>query len=149
MTDIQYPSEADASHVNVPMYHHNLVEVVKSAFADPSAAKFHWKGFTQHWKPSEDEEIQHVYSEAYTVDFYHEMEAEITPPPGCTLETTVAAIGVYSDQTKLTNFGDAVLWPAYISFLNLTKYIVSKPSSFSVHHIAYFPSVRVRSWIYV
>ena len=48
MMDIQYPSEVDASHVNIPMYHHNLMEVVKSAFVDPSAAEFNWKGFTQH-----------------------------------------------------------------------------------------------------
>lgn len=59
------------------------------------------------------------------------------------LEYVIAAQIVYSDQTRLANFGGASLWPAYDFFGNQTKYERGKPSSFSAHHFAYFPTVSV------
>lgn len=56
-------------------------------------------------------------------------------------ETVIAAILLYSDSTRLTQFGNASLWPAYGWFGNWTKYDRGKPSSFATHHLAYIPSV--------
>ena len=57
------------------------------------------------------------------------------------LEYAIAPILVYSDSTKLTNFGPASLWPIYVWFLNMCKYMRAQPSSFAAHHLAYIPSV--------
>lgn len=56
-------------------------------------------------------------------------------------ETVVAAILLYSDSTRLAQFGNSSLWPAYGWFGNWTKYDRGKPSSFATHHLAYIPSV--------
>ena len=83
-----------------------------------------------------------VYGEAYTLDWYQQLEDTIIPDPECTLEHVVAPIMVYSDGTKLTNFGFASLWPAYIWFASMLKYTLAKPNGMTAHHIAYFPSVH-------
>ena len=62
-------------------------------------------------------------------------------PPGCTLETVVAAIMLWSDSTHLANFGNAALWPIYMFIGNLSKYTRAKATSFSAHHLAYIPKV--------
>lgn len=51
------------------------------------------------------------------------MEDQITPEPGCLLEMVVAPMMVYSDSTCLANFRTAALWPAYIGFGLISKYV--------------------------
>ena len=72
---------------------------------------------------------------------YHKLKDSITPVPGCDLEQTVAAIIIYSDGTKLTNFGFASLWPAYVWITGISKYILVKSEAHMAHHLAYFPLV--------
>ncbi|KNZ74465.1 hypothetical protein J132_06844, partial [Termitomyces sp. J132] len=74
-----------------------------------------------------------VYGEVYTSDEFLELEKMITP-------VEVLPLMFYSDSTHLTNFGTASLWPLYMWFGNISKYIHSKVSSFSAHHLAYLPS---------
>ena len=114
---------------------------MKSAAQASSAKFFHWKGFKQFWKPSETEQAERVHSKVYTSDAYLELEDDITVDPNCTLETTVLPLMIYSDSTHLANFGTAALWPIYIWFGCLSKYIHAKVTSFSAHHLAYLPSV--------
>ena len=57
------------------------------------------------------------------------------------MEYAVAGIMLYSDATKLANFGSQSLWPIYLYIGNLSKYIRGKPSSFAAQHLAYIPSV--------
>ncbi|KAJ3963332.1 hypothetical protein EV361DRAFT_222660 [Lentinula raphanica] len=47
----------------------------------------------------------------------------------------------WSDSTHLTSFGNASLWPIYMMFGNLSKYIRSRPNSGACQHIAYIPSL--------
>ena len=47
----------------------------------------------------------------------------------------------WSDSTHLANFGTAKVWPLYLYFGNLSKYIHGKPNSNACHHVAYIPSV--------
>ncbi|KAJ7185362.1 hypothetical protein C8R46DRAFT_377085 [Mycena filopes] len=47
----------------------------------------------------------------------------------------------WSDSTHLANFGNAKLWPIYMLFGNLSKYIRAKPNSGAEHHVAYIPSL--------
>ncbi|EED83844.1 predicted protein [Postia placenta Mad-698-R] len=55
-------------------------------------------------------------------------------------EIAIAPLMPYSDSTHLTNCGSASLWPIYLYFGSLSKYVGSKPTSFSAHHLAYLPT---------
>lgn len=48
---------------------------------------------------------------------------------------------LWSDETHLTSFGSAGLWPIYLYLGNLSKYIRGMPTQFAAHHLAYIPSV--------
>lgn len=144
LTREKFNSEGDAPTININVHHRNLMEIVKSGAQASSANSFHWKGFKQFWKPSETEQGERVYGEVYTSDAFLELEDNITIDPNCTLETTVLPLMIYSDSTHLANFGTAALWPVYIWFGNLSKYLRAKVTSFSAHHLAYLPSVSDR-----
>ena len=141
LTREKFDSEGDAPTININVHHRNLMEIVKSGAQASSANLFHWKGFKQFWKPSETEQAERVYGEVYTSDAFLELEDNITIDPNCTLEMTVLPLMIYSDSTHLANFGTAALWPVYIWFGNLSKYLRAKVTSFSAHHLAYLPSV--------
>ncbi|KAG6913513.1 hypothetical protein DXG01_006243, partial [Tephrocybe rancida] len=136
-----YQSEKDAPTLKVDFYHRDLVEAFTSGVRDFAAKNFHWRGFRQYWKPSESEPEQRVYGEAYTSDALLDLEESITPVEGCTLETAVVPLMLYSDSTHLANFGTASLWPLYWWFGGLSKYIRCKAGCFSAHHLAYLPSL--------
>jgi hypothetical protein len=63
--------------------------------------------------------------------------------PECTLEKVVLGLMFWSDSTHLANFGTAKVWPIYLQFANLSKYIRCKPTSGASHHVAYIPSVSI------
>ena len=93
---------------------------------------------------------QRVYGELYNSDAFikehHRVQNCSRPPPddpGCRLEKVIAALMFWSDSTHLTNFGTAKLWPIYLFFGNLSKYIRSRPSSGACNHLAYIPSVCI------
>lgn len=90
---------------------------------------------------------ERLYGEVYMGDAmnreHEEIRRNLPKTPGKpNPETVVAAILLYSDSTRLAQFGNASLWPAYCWFANWTKYDRGKPSSFAAHHLAYIPSVR-------
>ncbi|KAK0186022.1 hypothetical protein F5146DRAFT_936776 [Armillaria mellea] len=120
------------------VWHCLLLDIIRSAFQDASSLHFHLKGFKEHWLQP-DGCMECVYGEAYTSDVFLEMEDQITLEPGCSLETVVAPMMVYSNSTCLANFGTAVLWPAYVGFGLISKYARAIPSFFQSHHLAYFP----------
>ena len=127
-----------------------LLNVIKAAFQDPLSRHFHFTPFSlMHRSPITNEE-QRVYSELYNSDEFideHKWVQNRSPPPpddpGCKLEKVIAALMFWSDSTHLTNFGTAKLWPIYLFFGNLSKYIRSQPSSGACHHLAYMPSVCI------
>ena len=143
----QYDNENDAHTLEVKFVHRRLCEVIKSGIQDlASSRNFHWRGFKQFWRPSDGEPEQRVYGEVYTSDAFLEMESRLPDIEGCTLEKAVVPLLVYSDSTHLANFGTASLWPIYIWFGNISKYIRLRASSFSAHHLAYLPSVSNSSY---
>jgi hypothetical protein len=139
---MQYPSDDDANTLEVKFVHRRFSEVIKSGIQDfASSCNFHWRRFKQFWKPSDSEPEQHVYGEVYTSDVFLKIESSLPNIKECTLEKTVVPLLIYSDSTHLANFGTASLWPVYIWFGNVSKYIHLKASSFSAHHLAYLLSV--------
>jgi hypothetical protein len=126
----------------------NLLKVIKSAFQDPLAHHFHLTpSFLMHRSLATGAE-QRLYGELYHSDAFIEEHKRVQncslPPlddPACKLEKVIAALMFWSDSTHLANFGTAKLWPVYLFFGNLSKYIRSRPSSGACNHLAYIPSV--------
>ncbi|KAG6819019.1 hypothetical protein H0H93_016314, partial [Arthromyces matolae] len=136
-----FKSERHAPTMQISFFHRNLVEAFKSGVQDYASRKFHWRGFRQFWKPSDNEPEQRVYGEAYTSDEWLDLEGSIDPVEGCNLEAVVVPLMLYSDSTHLASFGNASLWPVYMWFGGLSKYIRGKVTSFSAHHLVYLPSL--------
>ena len=146
----KHASVHDVKPANVSFYARSLLDVVKEAYSDGMARKYHWYPFqlyrTRTTPDAPDEPPERVYSEVYNSDAMireHEAIQALPTTEGDpeNTERIVAPLFVYSDSTHLTNFGNASLWPIYIFFASLSKYIRMKPASFTAHHLAYIPTV--------
>ena len=128
------------------LLYRDLTSIIKSACQDQVMADaFHKVPFKEMWKPSAKSSPIRLYGEAYTSDemisAYEEVQNVPPHPDYPEAENVVAELAPYSDETTLAQFGTASLWPVYIFFGNLSKYIRCQPSSNAAHHTAYFPSV--------
>ena len=148
----KWKSESDAPQLEVSdIPYRSLIDVIKSACRDSEFFNWHLKGYKQMWKPSENEPVEQVHGEVWFSNQYLIYEDEIRnqrlgkgPPTNpLIVETVILPLLLYSDQTHLAQFGTALLWPMYMSFGLLSKYIRCKPSSLAWHHILYFPTVRL------
>ena len=152
------PSDSEMSRsYSVPGLHYRkLLNVIKAAFQDPLSRHFHLTPFSlMHQSPITGIE-QQVYGELYHSDAFvkehHRVQNRSPSPPddpGCKLEKVIAALMFWSDSTHLTSFGTAKLWPIYLFFGNLSKYIRSRPSSGACNHLAYIPSARIQFHLFV
>lgn len=152
-----YNKEEDVPQFKVGnIFHRSFREVIRAAFQDVSARRFHWFPFRFLWRRKAPEG-QHVpppperlYTDIYNSDAMLEEHENIQekaklhrePDDPEDLEYVVGPILVYSDSTHLTNFGTAALWPIYVFFGSLSKYVRCRPNQFAAHHLAYIPSVR-------
>ncbi|KAF7367659.1 hypothetical protein MSAN_00829600 [Mycena sanguinolenta] len=135
-----------------------LVSVIRAAFTDPLSRYFHFSPFKLFQKVQGSAEEIRIFSEIYNSDAFiaehdHIQRHGKLPPddPQCKREKIIAALMGWSDSTHLANFGIAKLWPIYILFGNLSKYIRGKPNIGAEHHLAYIPSDKVltaRRFIY-
>lgn len=130
------------------LLYRDLTAVIKNACQDEGTMDaFHTTPFKEMWRPSEDAPPIRIYGEAYTsdemIDAYEEVQ-NVPPHPECPdVENVVVELSPYSDATMLAQFGTASLWPVYMFFPNLSKYVRCQPSSHAAHHTAYFPSVSI------
>jgi hypothetical protein len=116
---------------------------LKAALADVASKHFHFSPFKRFRMFSFGRE-ERCYDEVYTSDAFLEANDKLQKQknePHCTLEKVVLGLMLWSDSTHLANFGNAKVWPIYLYFANLSKYIRAKPTSGSSHHLAYIPSV--------
>jgi hypothetical protein len=132
------------------LYYRSLVSVIKSAFADPLSRHFHFAPFKLFHKIQSSAAQIRVFSELYNSDVFIAEHDRIQrhgklPPDDlrCKREKIIAALMFWSDSTHLANFGTAKLWPIYMLFGNLSKYIRGKPNAGAEHHVAYIPSVSL------
>ncbi|KAI0369443.1 hypothetical protein BV20DRAFT_946216 [Pilatotrama ljubarskyi] len=152
----RHASEEDAPVLEVSeVYYRSLLSVFKAACEDASAKAFHWMPFKLFHRPKPGtpadppSPAERLYGDAYTSDAMIEENEKIQAKarddrePGDAPDTEYVPIPCMfaSDSTHLTNFGTAALWPIYVFFANLSKYIRACPSSFSAHHLAYIPSL--------
>jgi hypothetical protein len=145
---VSYQSEEHAPRFVVDgIWYRRPLEVIKMAFAEPAAEKFHTTPFKEYWKPSNNEPEERIYSETFTADVFNdEYEKLRTTPregPNSDLEPFIAGVIFYSDATHLASFGTASLYPTYMYIGNQSQYTRAKPSEFTAHHIAYIPKVFI------
>ncbi|KAI0263908.1 hypothetical protein BC834DRAFT_970987 [Gloeopeniophorella convolvens] len=145
-TGAKHDSEDTAPKFEVEVHHREVLEVIKGSYIDVTGMQLHHTPHKLYWKDPDDPhaKAERLYSEIYNTDAMleeHEKVKAHARAEGCTLETVVASICLWSDATHLTNFGSASLWPIYLFLGNLSKYVRGKPSSFSAHHLAYIPGL--------
>ncbi|KAF9455660.1 hypothetical protein BDZ94DRAFT_1179515 [Collybia nuda] len=129
------------------LHHRSIVGVIKATWESISSKHFHLSPFKRiHINPSTGMEIR-IYDEVYTSDAWIEAHDKLQQQPnipGCKLEKVIAGLMFWSDSTHLTNFGTASVWPLYMYFANLSKYIRAKSNSGACHHVAYIPYLSDR-----
>lgn len=135
--------ESDAPQFPVHgLRYRKITDVIKTVFTDAPVGTIHLTPF-QLFQRTVDGTDQRIYSELYTSDRFLRVHNKIRSDfkNRTKLETVVAAMMLWSDSTHLANFGTAALWPVYLFFGNVSKYVRAQPSSFSSNHIAYLPNV--------
>jgi Plavaka transposase len=86
---------------------------------------------------------ERIFSEMYDSDVFLDEHDKVqrapTDDPTCKRERVIAALMFWSDATHLATFGTAKLWPIYMLFGNLSKYVRCQPNSGATRHLAYIP----------
>lgn len=127
------------------LHHRSIMEVLRATWGAATSLPFHFTPFRRiHVDPITGEETR-LFDEVYTSEAFelaHNQLQKQPPEPGCELERVIAGLMFWSDATRVANFGTASVWPLYMYFANLSKYVRAKPTSGACHHIAYIPSVR-------
>jgi hypothetical protein len=130
---------------SVPGLHsRSIIQIIKAVWGSISSAQFHLTPFKRiHINQTTGNETR-IYDEVYTSDVWidaHDKLQKQPNEPGCQLEKVIAGLMFWSDSTHLTSFGTSSVWPVYMYFANLSKYIRAKPNSGACHHVAYIPYV--------
>ena len=142
-------TESEAAEFEVEgLLYHDLTAIIRDACQDEGTVNsFHTTPFQEMWQPPDNTPPVRLYGEAYTpdemIDAYREVQGIPPDPDYPNVENIVVELAPYSDATMLAQFGSAFLWPVYMYFCNLSKYIHGQPSSHVAHHTAYFPSVSI------
>jgi len=141
----QDESEAKEFKVEGVLYC-DLLNIIISACQDSNVVdSLHTVPFKEMWIPSDGETPIRLYGEAYTSDKMLEAYEEVqnVPPDPEHIENLVIELFVYSDATRLAQFGTTSIWPVYFFLGNISKYVQCQPSSKSAHHSAYVPTVSL------
>lgn len=126
-------------------YYRPLLSVIQEKVQSIGHRHFHHTPYELHWQPNLEHPPIRVYGELYTSAVWLEADAALQaapPEPGCNLPRVIVAIMLASDETHLTSFGSASLWPLYMYFGNDSKYKRAQPTAHLCEHAAYFLNVR-------
>jgi Plavaka transposase len=110
------------------LQYQQIILLIKETFENPISQQFHFSPFKLFQKDPNSKHSECVYSDVFNLDVFvdeHDkvQQAAETDDPTCKQEKVVAAIMFWSDATCLATFGTAKLWPIYMLFGNLSKYI--------------------------
>jgi Plavaka transposase len=129
------------------MRHRRLISVIEEKICNVEPGHFHYQPYELFWSPPTNDDTQfdfRVQGELYNSPAFVEAHQKLQNSPqiqGCNRERVVVALMIWSDETHLSSFGSAKLWPVYIFFGNESKYRRSKTSLRLCEHIAYLESV--------
>jgi len=125
------------------LYYCQIVPLIKEAFESPISLQFHLSPFKLFRKHPTRDDSERIYSEMYDSDVFLDEHDKVQRSPTddamCKREKVVAALMFWSDVTHLATFGTAKLWPIYMLFGNLSKYVRCQPNSSAMKHLAYIP----------
>ena len=152
--------------------HRSLRPLLEAAVQDTASRRpngHHWVPHEMHWVPFGSEGSSsstpspspsshstppgptpiRVYTDCYNTDAMLEADAEVRNKPrheddDDEVENVVLPLLLWSDATHLSSFGAALLWPIYLYFGNLSKYIRGHPTEFAGHHLAYIPDASTQ-----
>ena len=117
--------------------------LIIQAFESPMSSMFHFTPFKLFQKLPNSEHSKHVYSDIYNSDVFldkhDKVQRVLTDDPTCKCEKLVAALMFWLDATHLATFTRAKMWPIYMVFSNLSKYIRCQPNSGATMHLVYIP----------
>ncbi|KIM59155.1 hypothetical protein SCLCIDRAFT_27457 [Scleroderma citrinum Foug A] len=119
----------------------SLTSVIWTAFSEPISKWFHFTPFKCIWRSVSGRE-QRVFDELYLSDTWNKAHDEIQKQKrvdDCQLERVIAGLMFWSDSTQLAQFGHSNVWPIYLFFGNLSKYIRASVASGACHPIAFIP----------
>ncbi|KAG8905951.1 hypothetical protein FRC01_008188, partial [Tulasnella sp. 417] len=155
-TGVKQPNKPSNSHppastpFDVPgLFRRPLVEVIKAAFQDELAREFHYEPYRSFQArspplPDGEETLLRLHDELYASDAWisEQQKLDSLPPePGCTHPRAIAALMFWSDATHVSQFGHSKMWPIYLFFGNLSKWLRCKPQSRASHHVAHIPTL--------
>lgn len=132
------------------LFRRPLVEVIKAACQDDLSREFHYEPFRSFQarppsRPDGEGTLLRLHDELYASDAWlsEQQKLERLPPePGCKHPRAIAALMFWSDATHVSQFGHSKMWPLYLFFGNLSKWLRCKPQSRACHHVAHIPTVR-------
>ena len=122
--------------------------MIKVTWGAASSLPFHLLPFRHIYVDPKTGKETRIFDEVYTSESFeiaHNNLQKQPPEPGCKLERVIAGLMFWSDSMHLANFGTAKVWPLYMQFANLSKYMRAKPNSGACHHMAYIPAICVNS----
>ena len=145
--DVPSGSKHKAPHmVSIPgLYFRKITSLIEEAFQSPLALHFHLSPYNLYQKhpDSEANDSERMYSELYDSDVFYDEHDKVQRAPIdnqiCKREKVVAALMFWLDAMHLATFGTAKMWPVYMLFGNLSKYIRFKSKSGATKHLAYIP----------
>ncbi|KAG8942397.1 hypothetical protein FRC04_003762 [Tulasnella sp. 424] len=132
------------------LFRRPLVEVIKAAFQDDLARDFHFEPFRSYQAcpgqpgTNAEETLRRLHDELYASDAWLSEQKKLDslpPEPNCNLPRAIAALMFWSDATHISQFGQSKMWPVYLFFGNLSKWLRCKPRSRAAHHVAYIPTL--------
>jgi Plavaka transposase len=128
------------------LQHRKIIPVIEEKIRNSlDPLSFHYQPYKVFWTKDNDSPAVRVQGELYNSPAFieaHQRLQDRPPFPGCTRERVVVALMFWSDETQLTSFGSAKLWPCYMFFGNESKYKRVRTSLRLCEHIAYFETVR-------
>ena len=147
----KYAKEEDIPTVTIGgIWVRDLLQMLVAGCKDSLASQFHWvpSAFARRSGLNERAERLHTdfwNSEAFVREYDKIRLGDREPEDPPDLEYVVVPLLVQSDSTRLATFGEASLWPIYVWFLNLSKYVRMDTAAFAAMHLAYVPHVFTRS----
>ncbi|KAJ3533663.1 hypothetical protein NMY22_g7246 [Coprinellus aureogranulatus] len=119
-----------------------LIPIIVSKLQDKRAFEhFHIVPSELRWDRNDDAGYVRVHGEIYHSEAFLEAyrDVQLLPPEDEDhLARSVVALMLSSDETHLTSFGNAHLWPVYLQFGNESKYRRGKASLALFEEVAYF-----------
>ena len=145
--DIEVPSgssDVPARAFTIPgLYYRKIVGLIEDVFKSRMSEQFHLTPYKLFRKLGNGKDKERVYSEMYDSDVFLDEHDRVqrapTDNPSCKREKVVAALMFWSDATHVAAFGTAKMWPIYMLFGNLSKYVRCQPNAGATKHLAYIP----------